>query len=271
MAEEQKQTERMKLTILEVEEVKTVGDRKIPKLTFKARNDEGKEYKYFTFRPTLFATIQQTKGKTIEADVEIVERDTGSGVFIDRKVNEIYVDGAPVSPSATRARGSYPSPEVQLQIAQMNRVSIEGQVALKELGEWLRSDKPMDEALFELYKKVLRNKIGAFMGTAMSTPPASVTSKEVSTAGAVLDKKPQPPLVQTQRAQFEEHRKRREVSVQEVREILQVKTLEEWIAQGHNLQEAMDAIDAFVEAKGMARLVKTQQGELSEVDEDSND
>jgi hypothetical protein len=101
MADEKK-TERKNLTVTHVEEIKKVGDKQIPKLSFKAR-DGDRESMYFTFRTSLFELVKQ--GQTINADVETEER----GEYTNRKIIQVYVDGQPVSQKGQQGyRGKSP-------------------------------------------------------------------------------------------------------------------------------------------------------------------
>lgn len=95
-------SERKNLTITQVEEIKKVGDKQIPKLSFKAKDGDG-EYSYFTFKSSLFELIKE--GQTISADVETEIR----GEYTNRKIVQIYVDGQPaVSKGGGRTYGKSP-------------------------------------------------------------------------------------------------------------------------------------------------------------------
>ena len=94
--------ERKTLTITQVNEVQKVGDKQIPKLSFKAK-DGDKELLYFTFKSSLFESIKE--GQTISADIETEER----GEYTNRKVVQIYVDGQPImSKGGGRTYGKSP-------------------------------------------------------------------------------------------------------------------------------------------------------------------
>ena len=97
-------TERKNLTITQVEEIKKVGDKQIPKLSFRAREGNNELAAiYFTFKPSLFELIKE--GQTISADIEIEQR----GEYTNRKVVQIYLDGQPVSSKGTgRSYGKSP-------------------------------------------------------------------------------------------------------------------------------------------------------------------
>ena len=84
-----------KLTITEIKPPEPIGDRGDLKLTFKAKDSEGKELTYFTFSKRLFPLIEA--GKTVEADIEVSVREVGERVYTDRKLTEIYQEGQPVA------------------------------------------------------------------------------------------------------------------------------------------------------------------------------
>jgi len=92
-------SERKTLTITQVEEIKKVGDKQIPKLSFRAK-DGDKELTYFTFKTSLFDLISE--GQTINADVETSTREWEDQTYTDRRIVQIYVDGQPVN-----IRGGY--------------------------------------------------------------------------------------------------------------------------------------------------------------------
>ena len=112
---------RTKLTILEVKPRQIINEaRGTTKLVFKARSDD-EEHWYYTFRFSLFETIEEGQGKTFEADVEVKETEQWG---TQRDVKQIYVEGQPVGgkkPGGWQPRGK--SPE--------ERTSIERQVAAK--------------------------------------------------------------------------------------------------------------------------------------------
>lgn len=85
--------ERKNLTITGVEEIKKVGAKQIPKLSFKAK-DGDKELSYFTFKSSLFESIKE--GQTINADVEVSTREWEGQGYTDRRIVQIYVDGQPL-------------------------------------------------------------------------------------------------------------------------------------------------------------------------------
>lgn len=86
------ETKRMKLEILEVKERQSVGEKGAIKLTFKAKGDDG-EHWYYTFRSSLFETIEGGQGKTFEVDIEVKETEQWG---TQRDIKQIYVEGQPV-------------------------------------------------------------------------------------------------------------------------------------------------------------------------------
>jgi len=88
---------RMKLEVLELKEIQK-GQRKDgkgewQKLSFKAKDGDG-EHWFDSFSTRLFPNI--VVGNTIEADVNISQREYDGNTYTDRKVTQIYVDGQPV-------------------------------------------------------------------------------------------------------------------------------------------------------------------------------
>jgi hypothetical protein len=99
-------SERKTLTITQIEEVKKVGDKQIPKLSFKAK-DGDKELTYFTFKTSLFELIKQSQ--IINADIETSTREWEGQTYTDRRIVQIYVDGQPVSQKGQQSyRGKSP-------------------------------------------------------------------------------------------------------------------------------------------------------------------
>ena len=97
--------ERKNLIVTEVKPIQRVGDKQIPKLSFKAK-DGDKEFQYFTFRTSLFEAIK--KGQTINADVEVSTKEWEGQEYIDRRVVQIYVDGQPIGSQKQGYRGKSP-------------------------------------------------------------------------------------------------------------------------------------------------------------------
>ena len=115
--------ERMKLKITEVFARQEVGDNKIPKLPFKALNENGAEHSYFTFKTSLFETIEK-KGE-LDAEVETETK----GDFINRKITQLYVDGQPVQVKKAQSGKSQLTPEQWAEKDRIERRSFERQKA----------------------------------------------------------------------------------------------------------------------------------------------
>jgi len=86
------ETKRIKLKVIEVKDRQPIGDKGAIKLAFKAKADD-EEHWYYTFRSSLFETIEEGQGETLEADVEIKETEQWG---TQRDVKQIYVEGQPV-------------------------------------------------------------------------------------------------------------------------------------------------------------------------------
>ena len=93
--------ERKTLTITEVGQITKVGEKQIPKLSFKAKDGAG-EFSYSTFRSSLFDAIKE--GATIEADVEVKQ----DGDWINRRIVQVYVNGQPIGGQKQGFRGKSP-------------------------------------------------------------------------------------------------------------------------------------------------------------------
>lgn len=171
----EKEVKRSKLTITTEPKETPVGEKQIPKLSFKARNEEGKELAYFTFTHSLFEFIQ--KDAEIDADIETSSREVDGNTYTDRKVTQVYKDGAPVASKQQQGGGGWrgKSPED----LRLERRSIEGQTALKEVGEWLRAGTLEDQELKGLYEQALKLKLRAFIG---ETPPETDQPKKPPSA-----------------------------------------------------------------------------------------
>ena len=94
-------SERKTLTVTELKPVEKVGQKQIPKLSFRAKDGET-EHWYQTFRSSLFDAIKE--GETITADVEISTREYQGQEYTDRKVTQIYRDGQPVGGKQFRGK-----------------------------------------------------------------------------------------------------------------------------------------------------------------------
>ena len=172
---------RAKLLITEVgQPVERPGKegRKYTILGFTATQD-GEARTYKTFYKSLIPLV--VKGQTIEADIED-QQSTFQGLpQTEHIVVQIYQEGQPVAekksggPGQGRAWGK--SPEE----ARLERESIEGQVALKELGEYIRTGVAIPPDLVNLYQTALKTLVGRLVN---GKPPKVET--------AIEQKPPQP-------------------------------------------------------------------------------
>ncbi len=119
--------DRLILKVTEVSEPKEFGNKGSKKLVFKAKNPEGKELSYLTYRTTLFESIKV--GAEIDAEVEIKTREYEGNTYTDRQVSQIFVDGQPLGGQKKQWQGRTDNPE--------QRQSIEMQTAAKIGGELL--------------------------------------------------------------------------------------------------------------------------------------
>ena len=131
---------RLKLTVTNVkpaeEKQGTKGPYKI--LKFQAKNEQGQENWYSSFRSSVFDAIKP--GETIDAEVETKEtpRKDGTGTFIDHNVLQIFVDGQPLG--GQKQGGGYAGRPYQGKSPE-ERISIERQ---KSLDLAIQRAKPTD-------------------------------------------------------------------------------------------------------------------------------
>lgn len=92
------------ITIMVAGTVKSVGDKKIPLLSFKAKDNQGQEHNYQTYNQSLFDSINQNVGKDIEVDCTTKV----NGDYTNRTISQVYVDGKPVGvkPSFNKSGGT---------------------------------------------------------------------------------------------------------------------------------------------------------------------
>jgi len=144
-------SERKNLTIIEVKPIKKIGDKQIPKLSFRASDGE-RELEYHTFRSSLFDAVKA--GEAIDADIEIKTREWEGETYTDRRVVQIYVDGQPLGgkKSGQFYRGKSPE-ELELSarayalsyskdLAVAERIDLD-QIVLyaEDFYNWLKGDK----------------------------------------------------------------------------------------------------------------------------------
>jgi len=157
-------SERKNLTITQVSEIQKVGDKQIPKLSFKAKDGDN-ELSYFTFKSSLFDSIKE--GQTINADVETEQR----GEYTNRRIVQIYVDGQPlVSKGAGRSYGK--SPEELEQQARLMILAYSKDLAVAGLIPL--NDIPKTADWFYTWLKV-SDKVAS---PAMTKPAVTLTQKE---------------------------------------------------------------------------------------------
>ena len=132
-------SERKTLSITQVEEIKKVGDKQIPKLSFRAK-DGDKELTYFTFKSSLFDLIKE--GQTINADVETSTREWEDQTYTDRRIVQIYVDGQPVNVK-TGYRGKSPEELDQtartMSLSYAKDLAVANLISLEEIIKWADS------------------------------------------------------------------------------------------------------------------------------------
>ena len=179
-------SERMKLNVIEAKPREEVGKNNIPKLTFKAVNKDNKEFTYFTFRTSLFETIE-AKGE-IDAEVDIAGHEYDGNTYTDRKVTQIYKDGQPIG-GQKKAWGK--SPEMimaELESKAKNTAlmsacdlaksdKIEVKIILKkaqEFYEWLRNGQEKHKGRQESEAK------------GQASTPKTALSKEPTNLGELL-------------------------------------------------------------------------------------
>lgn len=183
MTEPVKNQSKVKLKVVEVKEVKTIGEKGAKKLSFKAAQD-GKEVWFFSWKPDLFPLI--TAGAEIVADIETSQRDYDGNTYTDRKITQIYSpDGAPLG--AIKGPGGFgggksletvkSEGEYRLRERESQNRSIEFQVALKECGECLREKYPLPPALEALYYKNLEKLL---TGQTLPSSPVIVNASSNS-------------------------------------------------------------------------------------------
>ena len=159
--------ERQKLIIISAGQEVLVGDKKYPKLPFKA-TCQGKELAYFSFKKALFDTIRAAVGTEIEADVETSTREHEGNMYTDRKLVQIYQGDKPMLSGGQGGRGYSPNPVAvweaehghRLPDSPLTRASIERQTALKAVVELIVAGKAQLnelEVLFHRCYAIIRN------------------------------------------------------------------------------------------------------------------
>ena len=163
-------SDRIKLQITEVSEPKEVGQKGARKITFKAKDAQGKELPYFTFRTSLFDTIKI--GTKIDAEVEVKTREYEGNTYTDRQVNQIFIDGQPAGGQRNQWQPRGESPE--------QRISIEQQVAAKIIAELRIAEKILENS--PEYKAMLawcRVKLSAKAESKIIKPDIAKAEKDI--------------------------------------------------------------------------------------------
>ena len=123
-------TDRMKLKVTEVKEVKKIGQ--ADALPFLAAGPNGKRLSYVAWSKSIFEHIKKDAELDVEVDVKVSEKKdqfTGEN-YVSRNVVQLYVDGKPLivqKPNTGRSWGKSPED------LKLERASIEAQVAVKAI------------------------------------------------------------------------------------------------------------------------------------------
>ncbi|MDZ4246433.1 MAG: hypothetical protein U1D67_04850 [Dehalococcoidia bacterium] len=161
----------------------TYGDnKKLMKLKF-GGEIEGSKLNFECIKEALFPTIQEHKGKQLDVEYSIKSREYDGTTYTDRTVFQAYVGGKAVveakAGGGKQWSGSGRSIESidrewqhRKDISALERISIEGQVALKEMGELIRAELAPDDVK-AAYVAALLSKVKAFAGETVN-PPALV-------------------------------------------------------------------------------------------------
>ncbi len=166
--------ERLSLTVTEVKEIEKVGKDQIPKLSFKAKDKDGKEAWYFTFKRNSFTELKPDT--PLDGDFEFSEDEYG----IKRKLIQLYKDGQPVGGERRAWTAQSDSPE--------KRRSIERQTSLQIA---VQMTEPSDNDVPALLKRA--EQIYDWLATGksskveVSTPQAAVRSVSPAPEQSVID------------------------------------------------------------------------------------
>ena len=141
----------------------TTHDRKDNKGTFQvmeflADDGEKKGLKFKSLNPAIFEAIKDSLDGALECDVDYSEREWQGDTITDRRVVQVYKDGQPIAQKGRYGQSYGKSPEQMKE----ERQSIEGAVALKELGECIRSNTDVSEDLMRMYFDIIRAKLTTF-------------------------------------------------------------------------------------------------------------
>lgn len=139
-------SERIKLIVTEAKEPQEVGSKGAKKLTFKGKSPDGTILSYFTFKTSLFEYIK--KNAELDAEVEVKSREVDGNTYVDRQVQQLFVNGQPVG----SVKGEFKPGGYSRQSNPEERASIESQVAIKAItellvGKVIALKDPLGEAL----------------------------------------------------------------------------------------------------------------------------
>jgi len=237
--------ERKSLTITQVEEIKKVGDKQIPKLSFKAKDGDG-EYSYFTFKSSLFEQIKA--GQTINADVETSTREYDGNTYTDRRVVQIYLDGQPIAAKkGDFYRGK--SPEELNQTAKSMALSYAKDLAVAKLISLEEITKWADT----FYVWVKKNGGGAVeKAQAKGSSPVVKASETIDEdwkdieESSLSDKSPKPPIGKKVQniAELKSLLMKHKIATHEAKVILSIKEFDE-------LKDLDEAWETIKKAKGL--------------------
>ena len=229
------ETKRQTLKIVSVEETKEFPRKdgtKGTKRQFKATDSEGKTLTYQVFTSAFDEFIRE--GITIEADTQTDEKETESGLFINRKVVQVYVGGQPIK---ARSTGQY-------QGRGYDSASIEAQTAYKGIVELLVAkiltiDHHQAQAALN------------WAATRLAPPKPIEQPKEIPKEKGPLPKEEKPPVLprpptsavlqgRMDYATFEKECERLGLDRQMILKVLNIASLKEnWIGAGKTFEEAL--------------------------------
>lgn len=222
--------ERRTLTVVAVQEVVPIGDKGVQKLPFTAKDETGKELGYFTFRKTFFSAIK--KDAVLDCEVETSQREVQGNIYTDRKINQIFVEGEPVKPQGGYQRAGRSPQEIW---------SIEQQVAVKEVGDWLRAEKPskpLPQELFDSYVAWLKTRLNTKVPAVVETSP----KKEAIVSPAEKPEKQAELNYQAEFTKLQKAMKEEGLDPSQVKLALGIKSTKEWFDAGHTGDEAVQII-----------------------------
>ena len=224
--------ERRTLTVVAVQEVVPIGDKGIQKLPFTAKDETGIERGYFTYRKTFFSAIK--KDAVLDCEVETSQREVQGNIYTDRKINQIFVEGEPVKPQGGYQRAGRSPQEIW---------SIEQQVAVKEVGDWLRAEKPskpLPQELFDSYVAWLQTRLNTKVPAVVETSPKKEPAAAKPSVMPVIE---QPTFdYQAEFTKLQKAMKEEGLDPSQVKLALGINSTKEWFDAGHTGDEAVQII-----------------------------